>query len=311
MVRHWTLGGTNGSVLTETVTVSSAGKALGAAFQEAIPASIASSLQTVRFSPAPTRIVQADPVVEWQLQVPAEASVTSGYRATVPADGATHARLAHWAQDLQVLQAQLPAPQSSKTAGQAQPSATPTPTPTLQVPAAVPTVSTSTAPAAPQTLQGPGPAGSYRSPGICQRVAHDELVIHHGACVLRPAPIRYIGSVRPGDLQHRRRSASHEPRSVRRHSGFQPGQQLDRRSLRRRAGMGDRSGARTEPGDPRRQPSPAARDPAWQRVAGRRVAGIGRANQGIKGAVRYVRPATAKPERVRAKMASGRPDGDM
>jgi len=158
MVRHWTLGGTNGSVLTETVTASSAGKALGAAFQEAIPASIASSLQTVRFSPAPTKIVQADPVVEWQLQVPAEGSVTVGYRATVPADGATHARLVRWAQDLQVLQAQLPAPQSSKTAGQAQPSATPTPT--LQVPVAAPTVSTSTAPATSQTPQPAPPAAT-------------------------------------------------------------------------------------------------------------------------------------------------------
>ena len=163
MVRHWTLGGTNGSVLTETVTASSAGKALGAAFQEAIPASIASSLQTVQFSPAPTRIVQADPVVEWQLQVPAQGSVTVGYRATVPPDGATHARLVRWAQDLQVLQAQLPAPQTSKTAGQAQPSATPAPASSLQVPVAAPTVTTSTAPATSQTQLAPSAANGAQA----------------------------------------------------------------------------------------------------------------------------------------------------
>ena len=151
IVRRWTLGGTNGSMLTETITASSAGQALEVPFQEAIPSSIASSLQTVRFSPAPTRIVRADPVVEWELQVPAEGSVTVGYDATVSSDGATHARLIRWAQDLQAVQARLPAPHSSRTAGHASPSATPS----IQVPATVPAAPTTTAPAMSQTTEPP------------------------------------------------------------------------------------------------------------------------------------------------------------
>ena len=182
IVRHWTLAGTKGSVLTETVTASSDGKALGTAFQEAIPSSIASSLQTVQFSPAPARIVRADPVIEWQLQVPASGSVTVGYRAAVPADGATRARLIRWAQDFRTLEAQLPAPQRSKTAGQAQPSAGPT----LQAPMTAPTVPTSTAPATSQTPQpaaqaAPG-AQAYaggslatNSPSITARVYFGQL----------------------------------------------------------------------------------------------------------------------------------------
>jgi serine/threonine protein kinase len=156
IVRHWTLGGAKGSMLTETITASSNGKALGAQFQEAIPSSIASSLQTVQFSPAPTKIVRADPVVEWQLQVPAQGSITVGYRATVPADGATHDRLVRWAQDLQALQAQLPAPQRSKTAGPTQPSGTST----AQVPGTAPT---SMAPAVSQTPESAQPAAGAQT----------------------------------------------------------------------------------------------------------------------------------------------------
>ena len=73
VVRRWTLSGKNGSLLTETVTASSAtGKPLRARFEEAIPAAIAATVQTVHFSPAPAEIVQADPVVEWDLRLPAQ-----------------------------------------------------------------------------------------------------------------------------------------------------------------------------------------------------------------------------------------------
>jgi serine/threonine protein kinase len=151
IVRRWTLGGTNGSMLTETITASGAGQAQDVPFQEAIPSSIAPSLQTVRFDPAPAKIVRADPVVEWELQVPAEGSVTVGYDATVSADGATHARLIRWARDLQALQARLPAPHSSKAPGHASPSATPS----IQAPATVPAAPTTTAPAISQTPESP------------------------------------------------------------------------------------------------------------------------------------------------------------
>lgn len=166
VVRRWTLGGTNGSVLAETITASSPGTALDVPLQEAIPSSIASSLQSVRFSPAPTRIVEADPVVEWELQVPAGGSVTVGYHATVSADGASHTRLVRWAHDLQALQAQLPAPHSSNTAGQTSPSATPS----TQVPATAHAAPTPAAPAISQTSQPP----AQSAPGP-QAYASDRL----------------------------------------------------------------------------------------------------------------------------------------
>ena len=69
IVRRWALSGKDGSLLTETVTASSAtGKALHAPFEEAIPAEITPTLRAVRFAPAPGQIVQADPVVEWNLK---------------------------------------------------------------------------------------------------------------------------------------------------------------------------------------------------------------------------------------------------
>jgi serine/threonine protein kinase len=74
IVRRWNLSGKGGSQLTETITASSAtGKALRVPFRDAIPATIASTTQTVHFTPLPTKIVQADPVVQWRLRLPAQA----------------------------------------------------------------------------------------------------------------------------------------------------------------------------------------------------------------------------------------------
>jgi hypothetical protein len=48
VVRHWVLGGTDGSLLTETLTASSAtGRASRVPCEEAIPAVIAATVQTV------------------------------------------------------------------------------------------------------------------------------------------------------------------------------------------------------------------------------------------------------------------------
>ena len=155
LARHWTLGGRDGSVLTETITASSTGKALNTQFQEAIPDSIASSLQTVHFNPAPARILRADPVVEWHVNIPVGDQVTVGYRATVPADGASHSRLTRWAQDLQTLQAQLPTPNISSPA--THPSSSASATPIVTSPATVPTITAPSAASAP-TSQHPEPA---------------------------------------------------------------------------------------------------------------------------------------------------------
>ena len=112
IMRRWTLSGNHGSLLTEAVTASSAtGKAIRVRFQEAIPAVIAPTLQTVRFTPVPSTIVRADPVVEWDLRLPVQGTVTIGYRAAVPPAGATRARLARWVSAFDALAATLTGPQ--------------------------------------------------------------------------------------------------------------------------------------------------------------------------------------------------------
>jgi serine/threonine protein kinase len=111
IVRRWTLSGKDGSQLTETITASSAtGKALRVPFRDAIPTAIAPTTQTVHFTPLPTKIVQADPVVQWRLRLPAQGTVTVGYRAVVSPAGATMARLASWAKGFTSLQATLHTP---------------------------------------------------------------------------------------------------------------------------------------------------------------------------------------------------------
>jgi hypothetical protein len=105
-VRHWTLGGRDGSLLTETITASSSsGKALHVVFKEPIPTAIAANLRTVSFTPAPSKIVSADPVVEWKMRVPAHGTVTVGYQATVASAGVTRARLTQWVTDFNKLAA--------------------------------------------------------------------------------------------------------------------------------------------------------------------------------------------------------------
>lgn len=103
-VRHWTLGGRNGSLFTETITVSSSyGKALLVRFKEPIPTAIAANLRTVRFTPAPFKIISADPLVEWKMRMPAHGTVTVGYHATVAPAGVTMARLTRWVTDFKHL----------------------------------------------------------------------------------------------------------------------------------------------------------------------------------------------------------------
>jgi hypothetical protein len=71
---------------------------------------IASSVQSVHFRPAPSRIIRADPLVEWDLALPARGTIDVGYQATVGPAGATRARLAQWAKDFDALVASLNLP---------------------------------------------------------------------------------------------------------------------------------------------------------------------------------------------------------
>ena len=111
IVRRWTLSGQDGSLLTETITASSAtGKAARVKLEEPIPAAIASSVQSVHFRPAPSRIVRAGPLVEWDLALPARGTIDVGYQATVGLAGATRARLAQWAKEFDALVVSLNLP---------------------------------------------------------------------------------------------------------------------------------------------------------------------------------------------------------
>jgi hypothetical protein len=104
IVRRWTLSGHDGSLLTEAITASSAtGKAARVKLEEPIPAATASSVQSVHFRPAPSRIIRADPLVEWDLALPARGTIDVGYQATVSPAGSTRARLTQWAKEFDAL----------------------------------------------------------------------------------------------------------------------------------------------------------------------------------------------------------------
>jgi hypothetical protein len=117
VARRSTLSGKDGTVLTETITLSSGtGKTLTAWFKDSIPAAITNSMQALRFSVIPGKIVNSDPVVEWYVRVPAHGTVTLGYVAAVAPQGATAARLTGWAQRLDATEKSLntpPAPRAT------------------------------------------------------------------------------------------------------------------------------------------------------------------------------------------------------
>ena len=161
IVRRWTLNGKHGSRLTETIAASSAtGKALRVPFREAIPAAIAPTVQTLHFTPQPAKIIQADPVVQWQLRLPAHGTITIGYHTAVSPAGATKTRLARWAKAFTTLQATLNGPKAI-TVRPAPSSTRPTATPSsAQTP-----VTSSPAPGNPAGTPAPGNPSGTPAPG--------------------------------------------------------------------------------------------------------------------------------------------------
>jgi Bacterial Ig-like domain (group 2) len=104
IARRWTLSGSDGTLLTETITASSAtGKALAVPFDEPIPAAIAAGPQAVDFTPMPSKILDGGRLVQWNLRVPASGSVVVGYRATVAPSGGAKAQLNRWAAEFDAL----------------------------------------------------------------------------------------------------------------------------------------------------------------------------------------------------------------
>ena len=126
VARRWTLSGKDGTVLTETITLSSAtGKTLTTWFKDSIPAAVTNSMQALRFRVIPGKIVNSDPVVEWYVRVPAHGAVTLGYVAAVSAQGATTVRLTSWAQGLDATEKRLNTPPAPRSTPSAAPPAVP------------------------------------------------------------------------------------------------------------------------------------------------------------------------------------------
>jgi serine/threonine protein kinase len=107
-VRHWDLGGTAGSVLTEQVTLTnSTAIAQTLTFKEPVPAAIAPSLSAVHFTPPVAGYADAGRVAVWMLKLSAHERIKVGYWVRVPAKGARMARLAAWTNDFRALAAGL------------------------------------------------------------------------------------------------------------------------------------------------------------------------------------------------------------
>jgi hypothetical protein len=154
IARRWTLGGQRGTQLTETVTASSTtGKTLTAWFKDTVPAAVASSVQTLRFTTDPGKVVRPDPVVEWYLRLPAHGSLTVGYVATVLAGSRTTGRLTGWAKGLDALEQRLNSPAVRRPK--------PTPSPTSSATAPVAPAYTFTPTASPSYAATPDPFPTY------------------------------------------------------------------------------------------------------------------------------------------------------
>jgi len=107
-VRHWKLGGSAGSVMSERVTLSNTtDQSQRVTFMEPVPTAIAPSLATVHFTPAVAGYTDAGRVAVWVLKIPAHRKIDVGYQVRVPAVGTSGTRLTAWANDLRALSVSL------------------------------------------------------------------------------------------------------------------------------------------------------------------------------------------------------------
>jgi WD40 repeat protein len=109
IMRSWTLSGSSGSELTESLSISNGtGEPVRAAIVEPVPAEIAVSLRSVKFSPVPASTVEGGRAAEWELSWKPGATITLRYSVKVDALGLNRERLVHWASDLNALLAPAP-----------------------------------------------------------------------------------------------------------------------------------------------------------------------------------------------------------
>lgn len=99
--RGWTLGGSEGSRFVGKLTFSnSTGAPLDISHTEVIPKALASSVDDIEFEPDPV-VLETDPVVRFDVTVPANGTVEASYRIDVAPLGAERSRLEEWADALE------------------------------------------------------------------------------------------------------------------------------------------------------------------------------------------------------------------
>ena len=124
--RVWMLRGARGTRFVGRFVFSNpTATPLNVVHTEVIPKSLASSVDDITFDPQPT-ILEADPVVEYSVTVPASGTATARYEIEVAPEGRSRARLEAWADDARV--AELERAASTTTTA---PPSTPAPSPAL------------------------------------------------------------------------------------------------------------------------------------------------------------------------------------
>jgi uncharacterized membrane protein YgcG len=98
--RTWTLAGEEGTRFEGTLEfTNSTDERMTVSHTEVIPKALAASVDDIEFDPAPV-VLQADPVVRFDSDIPADGTTTATYRIDVAPDGADESRLEDWADDL-------------------------------------------------------------------------------------------------------------------------------------------------------------------------------------------------------------------
>ncbi|MGQ0802724.1 MAG: prealbumin-like fold domain-containing protein [Actinomycetota bacterium] len=125
--RGWALRGPDGSRFDGTLTFSnSTGTPVAVSHTEVIPKALASSVDDIEFEPAPV-VVEADPVVRFDVTVPANGTAEASYRIEVAPLGADRSRLEEWADALETeLASRAAAAATTTTTTTAPPQTTPT-----------------------------------------------------------------------------------------------------------------------------------------------------------------------------------------
>lgn len=113
--REWVLRTGKSDRLVGTISFSNPTAApLDTSYVEVIPKSLASSVDDIAFDPEPT-VLEADPVVQYTLTVPAGEEITARYEIDVMVDGAPRARLDAWVDDWEAARARVRATTTTST----------------------------------------------------------------------------------------------------------------------------------------------------------------------------------------------------